>query len=106
MTLNAADLEAITQEARHCFLYEDAPEYLLLLEQWAEQVATDPERHYTAEDYNTLMRAAHSLKGGAGIAQLSELQALSHRLEDVLEALKEGRMGRSPPCPSSSDSRD
>lgn len=96
MTLNAADLEAITQEARHCFLYEDAPEYLLLLEQWAEQVATDPERHYTAEDYNTLMRAAHSLKGGAGIAQLSELQALSHRLEDVLEALKEGRMGDRP----------
>lgn len=96
MTLNAADLDAITQEARHCFLYEDAPEYLLLLEQWAEQVATDPERHYTAEDYNTLMRAAHSLKGGAGIAQLSELQALSHRLEDVLEALKEGRMGDRP----------
>ncbi|HIK48927.1 hybrid sensor histidine kinase/response regulator [Thermosynechococcus sp. M55_K2018_012] len=96
MTLDAADLEAITQEARHCFLYEDAPEYLLLLEQWAEQVATDPERHYTAEDYNTLMRAAHSLKGGAGIAQLSELQALSHRLEDVLEALKEGRMGDRP----------
>lgn len=93
MTLNAAELDAITQEARHCFLYEDAPEYLLLLEQWAEQVATDPERCYTPEDYNTLMRAAHSLKGGAGIAQLSELQALSHRLEDVLEALKEGRMG-------------
>ncbi|URR36085.1 hybrid sensor histidine kinase/response regulator [Thermosynechococcus sp. HN-54] len=96
MTLNAADLDAITQEARHCFLYEDAPEYLLLLEQWAEQVATDPERHYTAEDYNTLMRAAHSLKGGAGIAQLSELQGLCHRLEDVLEALKEGRMGDRP----------
>ncbi|BAY51508.1 two-component hybrid sensor & regulator [Thermostichus vulcanus NIES-2134] len=96
MTLDAADLDAITQEARHCFLYEDAPEYLLLLEQWAEQVVTDPERHYTAEDYNTLMRAAHSLKGGAGIAQLSELQALSHRLEDVLEALKEGRLGDRP----------
>ncbi|MFN3679134.1 response regulator [Thermosynechococcus sp.] len=96
MTLNAADLDAIAQEARHCFLYEDAPEYLLLLEQWAAQVATDPERFYTPDDYNTLMRAAHSLKGGAGIAQLRELQALSHRLEDVLEALKEGRISDRP----------
>ncbi|AHB87423.1 chemotaxis signal transduction system histidine kinase CheA [Thermosynechococcus sp. NK55a] len=96
MTLDATELDAITQEARHCFLYEDAPEYLLLLEQWAEEVISNPERHYTAEDYNRLMRAAHSLKGGAGIAQLSELQVLSHRLEDVLEALKEGRLGDRP----------
>ncbi|WP_448527144.1 hybrid sensor histidine kinase/response regulator [Parathermosynechococcus lividus] len=96
MTLNAAELDAITQEARNCFLYEDAPEYLLLLEQWAEQVAADPQRRYSPDDYNTLMRAAHSLKGGAGIAQLAELQELTHRLEDVLEALKDNQMGDRP----------
>ncbi len=93
MTLDAAELDAITQEARNCFLYEDAPEYLLRLEQWAEQVAADPERPYTPAEYNVLMRAAHSLKGGAGIAQLPELQALTHHLEDVLEALKENQIG-------------
>ncbi|XFA73316.1 hybrid sensor histidine kinase/response regulator [Thermosynechococcaceae cyanobacterium Okahandja] len=92
MTLNAAELDAITQEARNCFLYEDAPEYLLCLEQWAEQVVANPQRPYTPADYNVLMRAAHSLKGGAGIAQLAELQELTHCLEDVLEALKDNQI--------------
>ena len=32
-----------------------------------------------------MLRAAHSLKGGAGIAQLSNIMELSHGFEDVLE---------------------
>jgi hypothetical protein len=31
MNLDAANLEAILQEARECFLYEDAPGYLASL---------------------------------------------------------------------------
>ncbi|MEM9157325.1 MAG: Hpt domain-containing protein, partial [Cyanobacteria bacterium P01_F01_bin.33] len=42
--------------------------------------------------YTDLMRTAHSLKGGAAIAQLPHLSRLAHQLEDLLEALGQGRI--------------
>lgn len=80
--LDPAILAAITAEARQCFLDEDAPEYLQLLEQGCQ----DRDRL----DFNALLRAAHSLKGGAGLASLSSLQQLAHKLEDVLVGLQQG----------------
>ncbi len=91
MPLNAAELDAITQEARLCFLQEDAPEYLAMLEQGVQELADTGQRPST-EMFGNLMRAAHTLKGGAGIAQLPELQQVAHRLEDLLEALNQGRV--------------
>ena len=79
--LDPAILAAITAEARQCFLDEDAPEYLQLLEQGCQ----DRDR----PDFNALLRAAHSLKGGAGLASLSSLQQLAHKLEDVLVGLQQ-----------------
>lgn len=91
MPLNAADLDAITREARLCFLQEDAPEYLGMLEQGIQ--ALGQRKHPpAAAAYTELMRAAHTLKGGAGIAQLPDLQQVAHRLEDLLEALHQGRV--------------
>ncbi len=81
--LNSDMLASLAQEARQCFLEEDAPDYLATLQQGLSQ--PDP-------DYNALMRAAHSLKGGAGLAQLTHLGRLSHLLEDVLEALRDQRL--------------
>lgn len=43
------------------------------------------------QEYTVLMRAAHSIKGGAGIAELPVLHKLAHKLEDLLEALNDGR---------------
>ena len=83
--LDPAILAAITAEARQCFLDEDAPEYLQMLE-LGIQDRSDP-------DYNTLLRAAHSLKGGAGLASLSSLQNLAHKLEDVLIGLQQENIG-------------
>jgi len=80
-TLDPAVLEAITQEARQCFLEEDAPEYLGMLRQGLILVEQG-----AAPDYKVLMRAAHSVKGGAGVAQMPQLSALAHRIEDLLEA--------------------
>lgn len=95
MGLNPLDLDAITREVRTCFLHEDAPDYLLLLEQGLEQLQTaDPTEQ--AKVYTSLMRAAHSLKGGAGIAQLPELSQMAHRLEDLLEALQRDRIRDQP----------
>ncbi|WP_019509483.1 response regulator [Pleurocapsa sp. PCC 7319] len=73
-------LAAITAEARQCFLDEDAPEYLQMLEEGIK----DPD----SPDFTALLRAAHSLKGGAGLASLTSLQHLAHRLEDVLVGIQ------------------
>ncbi|MEM8673325.1 MAG: response regulator [Cyanobacteria bacterium P01_G01_bin.67] len=79
--LDPAILAAITAEARQCFLDEDAPEYLQLLESGFQDRANP--------DYKALLRAAHSLKGGAGLASLTSLQKLAHKLEDVLVELQQ-----------------
>ena len=94
--LDAASLDSITQEARSCFLYEDAPEYLAAFESGLQQLTLSiPGSQPDVGVYNGLMRSAHSLKGGAGIAQLPHLQRLSHQLEDLLEALNGGRVADS-----------
>ncbi|WP_319419517.1 response regulator [Pleurocapsa sp. FMAR1] len=77
-------LAAITAEARQCFLDEDAPEYLQMLEQGLQDRA-DP-------NFTDLLRAAHSLKGGAGLACLTSLQNLAHKLEDVMVGIQEKKI--------------
>ena len=77
-------LAAITAEARQCFLDEDAPEYLQMLERGLQDRANP--------NFTELLRAAHSLKGGAGLASLTSLQNLAHKLEDVMLGIKEGQI--------------
>lgn len=85
--LDASQLDAIAQEARLSFLYEDAPEYQTQLEDGLTALENgDPEA------VPNLMKTAHSLKGGAGIAQLDALSDFSHKLEDLLEAIHEQRV--------------
>ncbi|MGB5897282.1 MAG: response regulator [Geitlerinemataceae cyanobacterium] len=86
-TLDPSIIASITKEARQCFLEEDAPIYLQVLQQGLERLA-----HRQAPDYQALMRAAHSIKGGAGVAQIPELSELAHRLEDLLEAWNQNRI--------------
>lgn len=47
-------------------------------------------------DVNALFRATHTLKGLAGMLDFQALQALSHGLEDLLGALRLGKMAWSP----------
>ncbi|MGD1921233.1 MAG: response regulator [Pleurocapsa sp.] len=82
--LDPAILAAITAEARQCFLDEDAPEYLEML----EQGIIDRDN----PDFTNLLRAAHSLKGGAGLASLTSLQQLAHKLEDVMLGIQQGQI--------------
>lgn len=77
--IKAEELEAIAAQTRILFLQEEAPEYLAVLERGIEKLQ---------ENYTNLIRAAHSLKGGAGMAQLSQLSQLAHKLEDLLIALQ------------------
>ncbi|PSB33787.1 hybrid sensor histidine kinase/response regulator [Chlorogloea sp. CCALA 695] len=97
MVLDTASLKAILLEARSCFLYEDAPDYLVMLEQGMQKLvafARSPasvKPQEIEQEYTVLMRAAHSIKGGAGIAEIPVLHKLAHKLEDLLEALNDGR---------------
>ncbi len=81
--LDQATLAAITQEVRQCFLDQDAPEYMEMLETGLKN---------RNGDFKSLLRAAHSLKGGAGVAELFSLKDLSHKLEDILQLLEKGQV--------------
>jgi len=81
-TLNPDVLHEIAIETRQCFLNEDAHVYLANLQKGLAQIKSGQ------PDYVFLMHAAHSLKSGSAIAELSSLSELAHKLEDVLEILQ------------------
>jgi type IV pili sensor histidine kinase/response regulator len=94
--LDAATLEAITQEARQAFLDEDAPECLEMLAGGFQELESllpqRPAESVLRPIFKTMGRAAHSLKGGAGMAGLGKLNVLCHRMEDLFEALELGQI--------------
>ncbi|MEN9214241.1 MAG: hybrid sensor histidine kinase/response regulator [Gloeomargarita sp. DG02_4_bins_56] len=86
----AEQYQNILREVRQCFLREDVPEYITTLVQGIRR-----QRQGQPVDMTALMRAAHSLKGGAGLSQLMDISHLAHRLEDLLQALSQSP----PPAP-------
>ncbi|MEN9233947.1 MAG: Hpt domain-containing protein [Gloeomargarita sp. DG02_1_bins_92] len=80
----AEQYQNILREVRQCFLREDVPEYITTLVQGIRR-----QRQGQPVDMTALMRAAHSLKGGAGLSQLMDISHLAHRLEDLLQALSQ-----------------
>ena len=65
------------------FFVEEAPELLQVLE---AGLLTLRQQRSTAKVHD-LMRAAHSLKGGAASVELEAIATLAHRLENILKAL-------------------
>ncbi|MBF2097499.1 MAG: hybrid sensor histidine kinase/response regulator [Gloeomargaritaceae cyanobacterium C42_A2020_066] len=82
-----ADFSALLRELRQTFLEEEAPGLLQTLQSGLAQ---------TERDYAALMRAAHTLKGGAGTFQMTGVQTAAHRLEDLLEQLGQRPAGDLP----------
>jgi len=56
----------------------------------------DPGGAGRAERFKTLLRAAHSLKGAARSVNVGLIEEASHRLEDVLLAVRDGRVAPDP----------
>ena len=81
-SLSPEVLQEIAIETRQCFLSEDAPTYLANLQTGLAQLQSGK------PDYVFLMHAAHSLKGGSAIAELTSLSQIAHKLEDLLEILQ------------------
>ena len=65
---------------------EEATDYLNILE--GILLGIDSSNRMELEKINAAMRAAHSIKGGAGMMGFSVLSDLAHRLEDAFKVLK------------------
>ena len=72
----------IRDQAYRLFI-EEVPELL----QEIEAGLLNLKQERTNERIHDLMRAAHSLKGGAACLELEPIQIIAHRLEDVFRAL-------------------
>lgn len=94
--LDSISLAAIAQEARNCFLEEDAPEYLNILKvgiiELKELFNHQKNPQKLANLYKELARAAHSIKGGAGMAEMLIVSQLAHKIEDIFYALQQERV--------------
>ncbi len=92
--------EATASKDHHEFVAE-AEE---ILERMFEDLAElHDQRHGSAAEVepdlvNQIFRSAHSLKGLAGMFGLDAISALSHRLEDILDGLRLGRIAIDSPA--------
>ena len=71
---------------------EEARDYLNTLE--AVLLEMDTSKRINLERINAALRAAHSIKGGAGMMGYRTLSDLAHRLEDAFKVLKTRRNSR------------
>lgn len=77
------DLDAAIRDQAYEFFVQEAQEFLHLL----EAGILDLRESRDIPKVHTLMRAAHSIKGGAAGVGLDGIQAIAHRLENVFRAL-------------------
>ncbi|MBV8464404.1 MAG: chemotaxis protein CheW [Burkholderiales bacterium] len=69
--------------------FEEAEEHLATLERLLLELdLASPD----TEDLNAIFRAAHSIKGGAGTFGFTDLAALTHILENLLDRVRKGAM--------------
>ncbi len=80
------------EELLSVFLSE-AKEQLDALEEALLRLEQSPK---DSETLNLLFRSAHTLKGNAGIVQLTSVESFAHSLEDVLERVRAGVIPATP----------
>ena len=76
-------INAEIHDQAYRFFVEEAPELLQVIEAGLLKLRQE---HSTAQVHE-LMRAAHSIKGGAASVGLEEIKLIAHRLEDFFKAL-------------------
>ncbi|MEM9007601.1 MAG: Hpt domain-containing protein, partial [Cyanobacteria bacterium P01_F01_bin.86] len=79
---------ATDQQLRARFLEESA-EYF---EQMEQALLSLPDAEKPAQQIDVAMRAAHSLKGGAGMMGFHPMAQIAHRLEDFLKIIRARRV--------------
>ncbi|WP_305046982.1 hybrid sensor histidine kinase/response regulator [Geoalkalibacter sp.] len=71
------------------FFLEEAAEHLAVLESALLRLEKEPGD--LAAIIEELFRAAHTLKGSAALVKLNDISRVAHRLEDALEAARDGK---------------
>jgi two-component system chemotaxis sensor kinase CheA len=81
---------AIDLKQFHDVFFEEAAEHLASIERLLLNLdVTRPD----PEDVNGIFRAAHSIKGGANMFGFSEVSAITHAMETVLDGVRGGVLG-------------
>jgi two-component system, chemotaxis family, sensor histidine kinase and response regulator PixL len=75
--------DSATSDRIYQLFLQEAPEFLEVLEQGLLNIR----QGWDVKELNTLMRAAHSIKGCAASVGLKAIEQISHQLEDVFRAL-------------------
>ncbi len=70
------------------FFVEESVEHLTVLEEGLLGLEKDPASGEGVIE--PLFRAAHTLKGSANLVNVTEVGAIAHRLEDILEEIRDG----------------
>ncbi len=86
----AAIMLKIAEDAE--LLHEFYGESLELLQNIEQGVLVLEENPTDAETINSIFRAFHTFKGGAGFLHLKALQDLAHELESVLDAARQSKL--------------
>lgn len=77
----------------HQAFFDETAEHLAEMERLLVDLDTE---NPGAEDLNAIFRAAHSVKGGSGIFGFTEMAAVTHALESLLDLLRKGRAQPNP----------
>jgi two-component system, chemotaxis family, sensor histidine kinase and response regulator PixL len=78
-----SSLDPQIRDQAYQFFTQEAIEFLQTIEDGLMQLRSDR----SVPQVHSLMRAAHSIKGGAASVDLPGIQKIAHRLEDVFRAL-------------------
>lgn len=80
---------AIDMKQFHSVFFEESQEHLDEMEHLLLNLdVTNPDN----EQLNTIFRAAHSIKGGAGIFGFDALVSVTHVMESLLDKIRQGKM--------------
>ncbi len=71
------------------FFVEEAKEHLSVLEEGLLELEKNPSAGDSVIE--PLFRAAHTLKGSANLVNVTDVGAIAHRLEDILEEIRDGQ---------------
>jgi len=85
-------MQEMNEEAMEIFIQE-AKEHLESITKYLLEFEKDP-RNF--EFMNEVFRSAHTLKGSSGMMGFTDIQELTHRMEDVFDNIRKGLISPSP----------
>ncbi|WP_207060805.1 chemotaxis protein CheA [Motiliproteus sp. SC1-56] len=83
----------LMEQAQETFVTESL-DLLIAMEEGLNQLESEPDNE---ELINSVFRAAHTIKGSAGLFGLDDIVAFTHKVENVLDRVRDGDIAITPP---------